>query len=216
MRIFAQKIANMLQHRYFLSIISFLIILSTAVIMALGFYAFFSFSPPIDPLIGESNTKQIYFDYVYHVDRTFYFLTTTIGILLGTLFFVLILLALQMYAWNIDRKRLIVWRDAGFLCEHLEILPADRLRINNIEIQLNRTQLDTLKKLLLKRLEGVPLHALDIGEHGIQSIKRLREELGAKFLEKVFIKVNKGQGYWLEVDPSSIKVPQHKAGELFE
>jgi len=112
----------------------------------------------------------------------------------------------QMLLWQRDRKKLSVWREQGFFCERLEFLPANRVRINNLELEVNAKQLQTLKLLAIQRLQSSePMHSLDVDEFGNQAIKRLREELGTKFLEKVFIKVRKGKGYWLEVEPKNIR-----------
>jgi hypothetical protein len=109
-----------------------------------------------------------------------------------------------MYMWSRDRKKLNLWKEAGFLCERLEFLPANRIKINNIELELNKTQIDTLHMLVTQRLQGKLLHSLDMGDHGVQAIKRLREELGSKFMEKTLVKVRKREGYWVEVDSSNI------------
>ena len=113
-----------------------------------------------------------------------------------------------MLSWQKDRRKLEQWRETGFMCERLEFLPANRLKLNNIELDLNKTQIENLKKLANQRKAGKTLHALDIGDHGVQAIKRLREELGSKFIEKSLIKVRKREGYWLEVDAHNIhKLP---------
>lgn len=201
--------ASIFNHRLFLIVVGWLIALSVTVIIGLGIYAMSAFLPPIqypnaDDL--EANLlKHAYGQYLTYVNTSFRFLSTVIAILLATIIILLVLLALQMYAWHKDRERLLKWKESGFLCELLEILPGNRLRLNNIEIQLNRAQLETLCQLVQKRLDNMPLHALDMGEHGVQAIKRLREELGSKFLEKALIKVKKGEGYWLEVDPTSVR-----------
>lgn len=201
--------ASIFNHRLFLIVVGWLIALSVTVIIGLGIYALSAFQSPIQyPNADELDTnllKHAYGQYLTYVNTSFRFMSSVIGIMLAAVIILLILLALQMYAWHKDRERLVIWRDSGFLCERLEILPGNCLRLNNLEIQLNRAQLDTLCQLVQKRLGDMPLHALDIGEHGVQSIKRLREELGSKFLEKAFIKVKKGEGYWLEVDPVSIR-----------
>ena len=124
--------------------------------------------------------------------------------LMGALVLTLILLLAQTFLWNRDRKKLELWRESGFLCERLEFLPANRLRLNNIEIELNKTQIDNLLKIAKSRKKGKPIHTLDIGDHGAQSTNRLREELGKKFIEKSFIKHRKQEGYWLEVDSDRI------------
>lgn len=142
------------------------------------------------------------------IDRSFTLLTTMLGILVVTIILLLMLLGFQMLSWQKDRRKLEQWRETGFMCERLEFLPANRLKLNNIELDLNKTQIENLKKLAAHRKEGKPLHSLDIGDHGVQSIKRLREELGAKFIEKSLIKVRKREGYWLEVDANNIhKLP---------
>ena len=124
--------------------------------------------------------------------------------LMGALVLTLILLLAQTFLWNRDRKKLELWRESGFLCERLEFLPANRLRLNNIEIELNKTQIDNLLKIAKSRKKGKPIHTLDIGDHGAQSTNRLREELGKKFIEKSFIKHRKQEGYWLEVESDRI------------
>ena len=124
--------------------------------------------------------------------------------LMGAIILTLILLLSQAYMWSKDRRKLELWRESGFLCERLEFLPANRLRLNNIELELNKTQIDNLIKIAKSRKQGKPIHTLDIGDHGAQSTNRLREELGKKFIERSLIKHRKREGYWLEVDPERI------------
>lgn len=124
--------------------------------------------------------------------------------LMGAIILTLILLLSQAYMWSKDRRKLELWRESGFLCERLEFLPANRLRLNNIELELNKTQIDNLIKIAKSRKQGKPIHTLDIGDHGAQSTNRLREELGKKFIERSLIKHRKQEGYWLEVDPERI------------
>lgn len=128
---------------------------------------------------------------------------TALIILSLSLFSALILLGLQFYFWAKDRRRLVKWKKAGFLCQSLEFLPANRVKINNVELAINKTQISTLKMLAQQREKGKPLHSLEM-DHGVQTIKRLREELGARLLESTFVKVRKGEGYWLEVNPKNI------------
>ncbi|MCK5901760.1 MAG: hypothetical protein KAG28_01310 [Cocleimonas sp.] len=156
--------------------------------------------------IGETQKdteKQIQFlSFHTNIDAQYHgLMQNIILVLLSTLILSLFLMIYQMHQWNKDRKKLDKWRQSGFFCEHLEFLPANRIKLNNIELELNKTQIDNLKRLAESRLDGIPLHALDIGG---QPIKRLREELGAKFLEKTFIKVRKREGYWLEVEQDQI------------
>jgi len=130
--------------------------------------------------------------------------TTIIGILMGTLLLLLGTLIYQMYLRTLDLKKIDQWRESGFLCERLEFLPANRIKLNNLELELNKVQIENLKKLAHHRIIGKPLHSVDMGDHAVQSIKRLREELGAKFIEKSLVKVRTKEGYWLEVDAGGI------------
>ncbi len=130
--------------------------------------------------------------------------TTLIGILMGTLLLLLGTLIYQMHLRTLDLKKIDQWRESGFLCERLEFLPANRIKLNNLELELNKAQIENLKKLAHHRIIGKPLHSVDMGDHAVQSIKRLREELGAKFIEKSLVKVRTKEGYWLEVDAGGI------------
>jgi len=130
--------------------------------------------------------------------------TTLIGILIGTLLLLLGTLIYQMHLRTLDLKKIDQWRESGFLCERLEFLPANRIKLNNLELELNKAQIENLKKLAHHRIIGKPLHSVDMGDHAVQSIKRLREELGAKFIEKSLVKVRTKEGYWLEVDAGGI------------
>lgn len=131
-------------------------------------------------------------------------LTAFILILIAAIILLLIIFIFQMYLWQKDRRKLEQWREMGFMCERLEFLPANRLKLNSIELDLNKTQIENLKKLATNRQLGKPLHTLDLGDNGSQAIKRLREELGAKFIEKSLIKLRKREGYWLDVDANNI------------
>ena len=157
-----------------------------------------------DESSDSSATLLLLSQYIQMNAESFELMKSTIFILFVTLLLTLILLSAQMYMWACDRKRLIKWKKSGFLCENLEFLPANRVKLNNIELELNKTQIENLRKLADRRREGKPLHSLDIGDHGVQAVKRLREELGARFLEKTLIKVRKKEGYWLEIDSENI------------
>lgn len=155
--------------------------------------------------IGVDSALSVAFNnHQITINRYFTLLTTIIGILFITIILLLMLLGFQMFSWQKDRRKLEQWRETGFMCERLEFLPANRLKLNNIELDLNKTQIENLKKLANQRKAGKPLHSLDIGDHGVQAVKRLREELGSKFIEKSLIKVRKREGYWLEVDAHNI------------
>ena len=143
-------------------------------------------------------------EYVKYTNHSFELMKNLLLALVVILMLILILVVSQMYMWSRDRKKLNHWKESGFLCERLELLPANRIKINNIELELNKAQIDTLNMLVTQRLRGKLLHSLDMGDHGVQAIKRLREELGSKFMEKTLVKVRKREGYWVEVDCSNI------------
>lgn len=196
-----------------------LTILSTTCILALTIYVLVKmpYAPPEESallkriedtsLTHEINNKvstDLMNAYTKQSSKSVEGSRTIILILALCLLAIIILLGSQMYMWARDRKLLSYWKRAGFLCERLEFLPANRIKLNNLEIELNKTQIETLKKLVKGRCEGKPIHALELGEHGVQTIKRLREELGARFMAQTLIKVRKREGYWIEVSPDSI------------
>lgn len=119
----------------------------------------------------------------------------------------LLVVIIQSYFWSIDRKKILHWKENGILYERLEFLDGGRIRIDHIEMEINKAQLQTLLDLARKRLEGTPLHPLDLNQdNAAQAIKRLREELGSRLLEKTFIKNHRGKGYWLDIEPANIKL----------
>lgn len=150
---------------------------------------------------GESAALTLFNNYV---SKTQTLNTLIIGVLFATLILLLGTLIYQMYLRSLDLKKIDLWRETGFLCERLEFLPANRIMLNNIELELNKTQIESLRKLAHNRIIGKPLHSLDMGDHAVQSIKRLREELGSKFIEKSLVKVRRREGYWLEVEAAGI------------
>ena len=150
---------------------------------------------------GESAALSLFDGYV---SRSLTLFTVIIGTLFATLILLLGILIYQMYLRSLDLKKIDLWRETGFLCERLEFLPANRIKLNNIELELNKTQIESLRKLARNRVIGKPLHSIDMGDHAVQSIKRLREELGSKFIEKSLVKVRRREGYWLEVEAGGI------------
>jgi hypothetical protein len=150
---------------------------------------------------GESAALSLFDGYV---SKSLTLFTVIIGVLFATLILLLGILIYQMYLRSLDLKKIDQWRETGFLCERLEFLPANRILLNNIELELNKTQIESLRKLAHNRVIGKPLHSVDMGDHAVQSIKRLREELGSKFIEKSLVKVRRREGYWLEVDAGGI------------
>lgn len=124
----------------------------------------------------------------------------TIGLLVSSF-----MLWVVLYFWNQDKKKMIVWQEVGFACERLEFLEGNRVRMNHTELILNKSQYLTMQKLVSSRMEGEALHGIELGENATQVIKRLREELGSKLLEKTLIMNHRGKGYWFDIDPKKIK-----------
>lgn len=123
------------------------------------------------------------------------------------LFFLLLISLVHLSLWRQDKKKLALFREKGITYERIEFLSGGRLKIDSIEIELNKAQLKTMLELVKKRAENLPLHPADIkGDNGAQTIKRLREELGCKIIERTLIKNFKGQGYWLDTLPENIKI----------
>ena len=159
---------------------------------------------PLENPASDSLAAQALSLYDGFASKTQTLFTILIGILMGTLLLLLGTLIYQMHLRTLDLKKIDQWRESGFLCERLEFLPANRIKLNNLELELNKAQIENLKKLAHHRIIGKPLHSVDMGDHAVQSIKRLREELGAKFIEKSLVKVRTKEGYWLEVDAGGI------------
>ncbi len=202
-----QKLANLFNHPYFAFSMAALLFASIVLLVVLSAFAMFNFSvappyPDASPIVEE----QSFGEYVGLVGLTFDFLSKLIGVLIAVLILTLALLAVQMYLWSRDRRKMAQWQESGLVIERLEFRPGNRLVINTIELELNRAQMTTLKALVKKRMEGQTLHPADLpGDNGTQMIKRLREELGARLLEKSLIKSRRSKGYWIEVNPKVIK-----------
>lgn len=147
-----------------------------------------------------------YSAYVALNEETWDFTKKVIILLILSIIVMISLFSAVLYNWLLDRKKLTIWYRSGFACERLEFLDGNRVRLNSTEIILNKTQLETLKKLALSRVEKEALHPTELStDNATQMIKRLREELGAKILEKTLIKNHRGKGYWIEVKPEKIK-----------
>lgn len=183
--------------------------LSSCILIALAIYVFFQ-NPPLFINTGQEVTEeQSFVFYVNNVNFSNKFMTTVIGMLVAELIIVLILLRSLLKSWEIDRIKISTWRDTGFACERIEFLSGNRVRINNTELILNQAQSTILKQLIESRIKGEALHTADInGGNATQVIKRLREELGSKILEKTFIINHRGRGYWIDVEPSKVKMPR--------
>jgi len=159
---------------------------------------------PTDQLLESSALLDLLNNFTDQQNRSANLYSDVILVLMGTLLMTLLLIGVQLFLWNLDRKKLDAWRESGFQCERLEFLPANRIKLNNIELELNKTQVENLQKLARQRRTGKPLHSVDMGDHAVQNIKRLREELGSKFIEKSLVKVRRREGYWLEVEADNI------------
>lgn len=182
------------------------IFISIILLIALAVFAISTFSAaPSYPDTGEIVEEQSFAEYVGLVNTAIQFLTTIIGVLITSLLLMIILLGAQMYLWRKDRQRLDKWQSMGLVIERLEFLSGNRLRINSTEIQLNRAQYTTFNELINSRLKGETLHPSELtGDNGTQMIKRLREEMGGRIIEKTLIKSRRGKGYWAEIDPDNV------------
>lgn len=184
------------------------IFLSIILLIGVAVFGIVTFSAiPETPDTSSVVAEQSFENYVWLVNRALQFLTTVTGILIAALLLTIILLGIQMFLWNKDRRKLADWQNNGLVVERLEFLSGERLKINGLEIELNRAQYSTLKELINKRLQGETLHPSELpGDNGTQMIKRLREELGGRLVEQSLIKSRRGKGYWAEVDPENIRI----------
>lgn len=184
------------------------IFLSIVLLIGVAVFAIVTFSaipetPDTSPIVAEQSFEH----YVWLVNRALQFLTTVTGILIAALLLTIILLGIQMFLWSKDRRKLADWQNNGLVVERLEFLSGERLKINGLEIELNRAQYSTLKELINKRLQGETLHPSELpGDNGTQMIKRLREELGGRLVEQSLIKSRRGKGYWAEIDPENVRI----------
>lgn len=202
------QLSKLFGHSYFSLVIALILLLSIIALVGLAVFSMLHFSAaPLYPATSSITEEQSFEEYVRLVSLTFEFMTTLIGVLIAALVLTLILFGVQMYSWSQDKRRLALLRDQGFIVERLEFLSGNRLRLNNLELELNRAQMQTLRELVAKRQAELPLHPADLpGDNGTQLIKRLREELGARLLEKSLIQNRRGKGYWLDMEPSHIHV----------
>lgn len=202
------QLSRLFGHSYFSLVIALILLVSIIALVSLAVFSMFHFSaaPPY-PAASAITEEQSFEEYVRMVSLTFEFMTTLIGVLIAALVLTLLLFAVQMYSWSQDKRRLALWREHGLVIERLEFLAGNRLRLNNIELELNRAQMQTLRELATKRLADEPLHPAELpGDNGTQLIKRLREELGARLLEKSLIQNRRGKGYWLDMEASHIRI----------
>lgn len=183
---------------------------SSLMFLSISYYAFTIEIPEFPdlrlPVQDQKALDSALDNYVTIVDFVLAFMTTIIGLLVGGILMGVVLVGVLLYIIVLDKKKLFAWQEAGFSCERLEFIGDGRIRLNNTEIMLNKTQFTTFKSLLESRLKGEALHPADIpSENATQTIKRLREELGAKLIEKTLIVNHRTKGYWVEVDPKHIK-----------
>lgn len=187
-----------------------LIFLSCLVLIGLSYYALTikiqDFPDLHLPIETQADLDRALRNYTDMVDLVITFMTTVIGLLLAVMLLGVALVGTLLYILAADRKRMQSWQEIGFACERLELIDKTRIRLNNTELILNKAQSETLHSLVDSRLKGEALNAVDIpSENATQSIKRLREELGAKLIEKTLIVNHRGKGYWLDIDPRKIK-----------
>lgn len=203
-----QAFIRVFRHSYFSLVIALILLVSIIALVGLAVFSMLHFSAaPLYPAGSAITEEQSFEEYVRLVSLTFEFMTTLIGVLIAALVLTLVLFGVQMYSWSQDKRRLALWRESGLVVERLEFLAGDRLRLNNLELELNRAQMQTLRELVTKRQADLPLHPAELpGDNGTQLIKRLREELGARWLEKSLIQNRRGKGYWLDMDPSHIRL----------
>ncbi|TXH71177.1 MAG: hypothetical protein E6Q83_02950 [Thiothrix sp.] len=202
------KFSKLFGHSYFSLVIALILLVSITALVGIAIFSLLNFSAsPLYPAGSAITEEQSFEEYVRFVSLTFEFMTTLIGLLIAALVLTLILFAVQMYAWSRDKRRLALWREQGLVVERLEFLTGNRLRLNQLELELNRAQMQTLRELVIKRQAELPLHPADLpGDNGTQLIKRLREELGARLLEKSLIQNRRGKGYWLDMEATHIHV----------
>lgn len=203
-----EKLSSLFRHSYFSLVIALVLLVSIIALVGVAVFSLLNFSAaPLYPAGSAITEEQSFEEYVRLVSLTFEFMTTLIGVLIAALVLILSLFGVQMYSWSQDKRRLALWRERGLVVERLEFLTGNRLRLNHLELELNRAQMQTLRELVAKRQTDLPLHPADLpGDNGTQLIKRLREELGARLLEKSLIQNRRGKGYWLDMDASHIHV----------
>ncbi len=188
--------------------IAITIFLSIVLLIGVAIFAIVTFSaipetPDASPIVAEQSFEH----YVWLVNRGLQFLTTVTGILIAALLLTIVLLGVQMFLWSKDRKKLADWQNSGLVVERLEFMSGHRLKINGLEIELNRAQYSTFKELINKRMQGETLHPSELpGDNGTQMIKRLREEMGGRLVEQSLIKSRRGKGYWAEIEPDNIRI----------
>lgn len=200
------QFSKLFGHSYFSLVIALILLVSIIALVGVAIFSLLNFSAsPLYPANSAITEEQSFEEYVRLVALTFEFMTTLIGVLIAALVLTLVLFAIQMYAWSRDKRRLALWREQGLVIERLEFLSGNRLRLNQMDLELNRAQMQTLRELVTKRQADLPLHPADLpGDNGTQLIKRLREELGARLLEKSFIQNRRGKGYWLDMEAAHI------------
>lgn len=203
-----EKFSKLIRHSYFSLVIALILLVSIIALVGVAVFSLLNFSAsPLYPAGSAITEEQSFEEYVRFVSLTFEFMTTLIGVLIAALVLILILFGVQMYSWSQDKRRLALWREQGLVVERLEFLSGNRLRLNHLELELNRAQMQTLRELVSKRQADLPLHPADLpGDNGTQLIKRLREELGARLLEKSLIQNRRGKGYWLDMEAAHIHI----------
>lgn len=185
--------------------------LFSCILVGASFYAMsitvsvpnFEVNDPTDNIAITLTTALAGFENVFNFIMPL--MSTILGILTIGLLISTVTIGVLLYLWGKDRKKMAAWKEIGFACDRLEFLQSNRIRLNHTELLLNKSQYCTLQKLVRSRMQGKALHGIDLGENATQIVKRLREELGSKLLEKTLIMNHRGKGYWIDIDPKRVK-----------
>lgn len=126
---------KIIAHPRFAYVMAVLLLGTVTLLIALAGFALTgsSVAPPY-PDASKIVEEQSFGEYIGLVELTFDFLTKVIGVLIAALLLIIVLLGVQLYLWNQDRRKLTKWRETGLVVERIEFLAGNRLRINNIEL----------------------------------------------------------------------------------
>ena len=204
----------LLKRRYKLSVFNIIIALLwffSCILVGVSFYAMsitvnvpsFEVDDPTDNVAIALTTSLAGFENVFNFIMPL--MSAILGILTIGLLISTVTIGILLYLWAKDRKKMAAWKEIGFACDRIEFLQSNRIKLNHTELLLNKSQYCTLQKLVKSRIQGEALHSIDLGENATQIVKRLREELGSKLLEKTLIMNHRGKGYWIDIDPKKIK-----------
>lgn len=138
--------------------------------------------------------------YIAENHRVHNILLMNITILIVVCLVLLIVSSISIWHWIEIKSINSSIQKRGVFFNYIEVSEEGRIKIDDIELSLNRCQVQTFLQLIHAHQSGKILHAIDINkENGAIMIKRLREELGARLLEKLFIVSQYGVGYRLNI-----------------